>query len=105
VDGLSALRLLEQRGGVTLQVRVAPRASRAAITGVHDGALKLSLTAAPVDGAANDALIALLADVLDVPKRALSITRGERGRNKTVLVAGTTAERVRAALARALGDD
>jgi uncharacterized protein (TIGR00251 family) len=104
VDGLSALPLLEQHGGVSLQVRVAPRASRAAIAGVHDGALKLSLTAAPVDGAANAALIALLADVLDVPRRALSITRGERGRSKTVHVAGATADSVRAALARALAD-
>jgi uncharacterized protein (TIGR00251 family) len=104
VDGLSQLQLLEQHGGVSLQVRVVPRASRSAISGVHAGALKLSLTAAPVDGAANDALIALLADALGVPKRTLSITRGERGRSKTVHVAGASPEGVRSALARALGD-
>lgn len=105
MDGLSQLQLLEQHGGVSLQVRVAPRASRSAIAGVHDGALKLSLTAAPVDGAANDALIALLADAIGVPKRALSITRGQHARTKTVHIEGASADGVRAALARALGDD
>jgi uncharacterized protein (TIGR00251 family) len=103
VDGLNDLALLEQGDGVSFEVRVAPRASRSAIAGVHAGALKLSLTAAPVDGAANDALIALLADVLGVPKRTLTIARGERGRSKTVRVAGISAAALRAALLDALG--
>ena len=79
-------------------VKVAPRASRNAVTGVHAGALKLSVTAAPVDGAGNDALIALLAERLSLPKRALRIVRGERQRNKTVCVEGLPADRLRALL-------
>jgi uncharacterized protein (TIGR00251 family) len=102
MDGLSELALHEQEGAVSFAVRVAPRASRAAIAGVHAGALKVSLTAAQVDGAANDALIALLAATLDVPRRALRITRGERGKSKTVRVEGASVEAVRAALARSM---
>jgi uncharacterized protein (TIGR00251 family) len=90
------LRLREQDGTVCFEVRVAPRAARAAIAGVHAGALKLSLTAPPVDGAANAALIELLAEALSVPKRAVWIERGERGRTKTVCVRGVTADAVRA---------
>ncbi len=96
-----ALRISEQHGAVCFDVRVAPRASRAAITGVHAGALKLSLTAPPVDGAANAALIELLADALAVPRRAVRIARGEHGRNKTVCVEGTSAHAVRALVPRA----
>jgi uncharacterized protein (TIGR00251 family) len=102
VDGLNELALHEHRDAVSFEVRVAPRASRAAIAGVHAGALKVSLTAAPVDGAANAALIALLAAELALPKRALTIARGEHSRNKTVRVEGIDAAGVRAALGRAL---
>jgi uncharacterized protein len=94
------LRVHEQNGAACFDVRVAPRAARAAIIGVHAGALKLSLTAPPVDGAANSALIELLADALAVPKRAVRIVRGERGRRKTVCVAGVSGDAVRALAAR-----
>ena len=93
------LVLREQDGAVCFEVRVAPRAARAAIAGVHAGALKLSLTAPPVDGAANAALIELLADALSVPRRAVRIVRGERGRTKTVCVEGVPADAVRALIA------
>lgn len=96
---MSDLNLQSRDDTVTLEVRVAPRASRAAIVGVHAGALKVALTAPPVDGAANAALIELLADELGVPKRAVEITRGERSKNKTVRVTGVTAEQVRALVA------
>jgi uncharacterized protein len=95
-----ALRVTELHGTVCFEVRVAPRASRAAISGTHAGALKLSLTAPPVEGAANAALIELLADALAVPKRAVRITRGQRGRNKTVCVEGVSADAVRALVPR-----
>lgn len=52
--------------------------------------LKVRLTAPPVDGAANEALIALLAEQLDVPKRQVTIVRGSTGRQKTVEIAGIT---------------
>lgn len=86
--------------GVSFGVRVVPRASRAAIVGVHDGALKVTLTSPPVDGAANAALIELLAEVLDVPKRAVEITAGERSKHKTVRVHGVTEAQVLALAAK-----
>ena len=92
------LVLREQDGATCFELRVSPRASRDALVGVHAGALKLSLTAAPVDGAANEAVIALLATALDVPKRAVRIVRGARARKKLVCIEGVDAERVRAAL-------
>jgi uncharacterized protein (TIGR00251 family) len=92
------LVLREQNGGTCLELLVSPRASRDALVGVHAGALKLSLTAAPVDGAANEAVIALLAAALDVPKRAVHIVKGEHARKKVACVDGVDAARVRAAL-------
>lgn len=86
----------EREGEVRFEVRVAPRASRAAIVGVHAGALKISLTSPPVDGAANEALIELLSDALRVPKRAVRIERGERSRSKSVSIEGVSAEQIRA---------
>ena len=78
----------EQNGGVCFDVKVAPRAARAAVGGVHAGALKASLTAPPVDGAANDALITFLADALALPRRNLSIVSGEKSRDKRVRIEG-----------------
>lgn len=80
--------------GVRFAVRVQPRASRTSIEGVHGGALKVRLNAPPVDGAANDALVALLADALGVPKRAVRIVAGESARSKIVEVAGVDVTRV-----------
>jgi uncharacterized protein (TIGR00251 family) len=97
-DKTDELALREQDGAVCFEVRVSPRASRQGLAGVHGGALKLSLTAAPVEGAANDALIALLAKTLGVPKRAVQIVRGEHARNKSVRVEGVSLQIVRAAL-------
>jgi uncharacterized protein len=88
------VRLTESAGGVTFEVRVQPRASRAGLTGTQDGRLKIALTAPPVDGKANDALVGFLAQALDVPRRAVSILRGQTGRNKTVRIEGLTAARL-----------
>lgn len=95
---LEQLELIEQSGGTHFRVRVAPRAAREALLGVHDGALKVSLTAPPVEGAANDALVQLLAKMLGVPRRALSLLHGEHARRKTLRVEGMSASAVRAAL-------
>ena len=81
--------------GVTLDIKVIPRAGKTSITGTRDGALLIRLAAAPVDGAANAALIALLADVLGVPKRHITLTSGEKSRTKRVKVMGVTAAVVR----------
>jgi uncharacterized protein (TIGR00251 family) len=84
---------------VSFRVKVAPRASRSAIQGLHAGALKVSLTAPPVEGAANQALCELLAKQLGVAKRAVEIVQGQSARLKTVRVTGVSAEAV-LALAR-----
>jgi uncharacterized protein (TIGR00251 family) len=71
-----------------------PRAARAGLAGIREDALLVRLNAAPVEGAANAELIDVLADVLGVPRRALSITVGERSRRKTVLIRGLSANEV-----------
>ncbi len=65
-----------------------PRAGRSGFAGLRDGALVVKLAAAPVDGAANDALIDLFATTLKIPKRDITIVAGERSRTKRVRVAG-----------------
>jgi uncharacterized protein len=74
--------------GVFIDVRVIPRASRSAIAGARDGALLVRLTAPPVEGAANAELVRLIAEVLDVPKRAVTVVSGERSRQKRIKVTG-----------------
>ena len=86
--------------GAELELLVVPRASRTGAVGEHDGRLKVQLAAPPVDGEANAALVAWLADVLGVKRSAVEIVRGEGGRRKTVRVAGITAAEVARALAR-----
>lgn len=75
-------------GGTVIRIRVTPRAGRSEVAGVRQGTLLVRLAAAPVDGAANDALVVLLADLLDLPRRAISIVRGQRGRDKHVRIDG-----------------
>lgn len=74
--------------GVVITVRVIPRASRPGLAGTRGDALLVRLQAPPVEGAANAELVALLAETLGLPKRAVSIASGERGRQKRVRVAG-----------------
>ena len=83
-----------------LSVRVTPRAGRTAIAGMREGVLHVKLAAAPVEGAANAALIDLLSRQLRLPKRSLRIAAGERSRTKTVEISGLTDEEVRTRLAR-----
>jgi len=71
-----------------LDVKVIPRAGRSGFAGLRDGALLVRLAAAPVDGAANDELIALLATTLGVPKRDITIVSGQRSRSKRIRIAG-----------------
>lgn len=93
---LSGLQLSERDGACLIPVRAQPRASRTAIAGVHDGALKVQLQAPPVDGAANEALLAWLArEVLGIPTRQVRLVRGDTSRDKLVAVDGMNAARVR----------
>jgi uncharacterized protein (TIGR00251 family) len=83
---------------VVIDVRVIPRAKNTRIGTERDGAIVVRLAAPPVDGAANDALIDVLAATLDLPRRNIRIISGERGRHKRVAITGATAETVRARL-------
>ena len=86
--------------GVVLNVRVITRAGRSGLAGTRDNALLIRLNAPPVDGAANAALIAFLADLLDRPKRDIAIVSGQLSRDKRITVSGMTA----AQLAETLSD-
>lgn len=81
-----------------LRVRVSPRASRDGLGGEPDGALVVRLTAPPVEGEANAALVGFLARRLDVPRRAVTLRHGARGRDKTLHVAGLDVATLRARL-------
>jgi uncharacterized protein len=82
----------ESSGSITFPVKVHPRAKKSAITGEVGGALKLSLTAPPVNGAANEACVEFFAKSLKVRRTSVSIASGERSRSKIVRVAGVTAK-------------
>jgi uncharacterized protein (TIGR00251 family) len=85
---------------VDLEIRVIPRAGRSGFAGLRDGALLVRLAAAPVDGAANDELIALLAKTLRIPKRDITIVSGERSRSKRIRIAGIAREQALSRLTR-----
>ncbi len=89
------LALTEHADGVIIPLRAAPRSGRNALDGVVEGALRVRLAAPAVEGAANKALLAFLAEVLGVPKRDLAITTGEHGRRKLVSVRGLSGAEVR----------
>jgi len=84
----SDLPCLSVRGdGVLLALSVMPNAKRTAVDGLHDGALRVRLAAPPIEGRANEALIAWLAKSLGVPKRDVELLRGESSRRKQLVVA------------------
>ena len=93
------LKLSDVEGGCLLPVRVHPGAKRDAITGVHDGALKVSLAAPAVDGRANQALIAFIARRLGLLRSRIEILRGANSRSKTIRIASKSAADLLAALA------
>lgn len=80
--------------GVAFAVRVIPRASKPGIAGVRDGALLVRVGAPPVENAANDELVGVIADALGVPRRRVTILSGARGRLKRVQVVGADASLV-----------
>lgn len=80
--------------GATFAVKIHPRARKNAITGELGDALKLSLTAPPVDGKANEACIEFLANVLNLPRSSVTIASGQSSRSKVIRVAGLSADEV-----------
>jgi uncharacterized protein (TIGR00251 family) len=88
------IEISERDGSFVFVVRVIPRASRDAIEGEYQRALKVRLTAPPIEDRANDALRRLLAARLNVPVSAVRIVSGEKSRNKRVSVVGVTRAQV-----------
>ena len=84
----------ETLAGATFAVKVHPRAKKNAITGKVGEALKLALTAPPVDGKANEACIDFFAKLLKVPRSSVTIAAGQTSRNKVIRVASLSAEEV-----------
>ena len=80
--------------GVTFNVRVHPRAKKNAIAGEMGDALKVALTAPPVEGKANEACVRFFAELLQVPRSSVTIAAGETSRNKVIRVAGLTAAQI-----------
>ncbi|XXX75982.1 DUF167 domain-containing protein [Sorangium sp. So ce134] len=101
IDAWSRLEITERAEGVRISVQVRPRSSRSAVIGVREGALDVSLTAPPVDGAANAELIKLLARALDVRQSDVQIALGASGRSKVVAVRGLNETEARKRLAGA----
>ena len=85
--------------GVTFAVKVHPRAKKNAITGEIGDELKVSLTAPPVDGKANQACIEFFAKLLNVSRSSVTIAAGQSSRNKVIRVAGLSADELRKRLA------
>lgn len=98
---LPMLSIRDHPAGATFAVRVQPRAKKNAVLGEVGEALKLALTAPPVEGRANQACIEFLAELLNVPRASITIAAGQSSRNKVIRVRGLTAtqieERLRAA--------
>lgn len=92
------LALRDTPGGCSLPVRVHPGAKQNAVTGTHDGSLKISLTTPPTDGRANTALIAFLSDRLNIPRAHIELLTGATSRSKTLRIAGLTSAEVEARL-------
>ncbi len=78
----------EQGGALLFTVRVVPRSSRSSVVGEHDGSLRVRVAAPPVDGAANEELVRVLARALDVPARDVEITSGHTSKVKQIRARG-----------------
>jgi uncharacterized protein (TIGR00251 family) len=98
-DALPAY-LKESPNGVTVAVKVQPRAPRSEIVGIEGGELKIKIAAPPVDSAANEELVEFLATKFDCPRRCVQLLRGQTARHKLLLVAGVSAADIAARLVK-----
>lgn len=96
---MSARRRVSPQPAI-IDIRVIPRSPRTRVDGTRGAAILIRLAAPPVDGAANDALIAFLSEELGVPRRNISVIAGEKTRDKRVQIEGLTAEVATAHLLR-----
>ncbi|HET7871936.1 MAG TPA: DUF167 domain-containing protein [Terriglobales bacterium] len=96
--------LQESAKGVTFAVKVHPRARKNQVTGIVGDALKLALTAPPVEGRANQAVVEFFADLFRIPRSSVTIASGENSRNKAIRVYGITGVEIRHRLQKVLDD-
>lgn len=101
-NGSAALDIREVDGACLIRVRLTPKASANRILGIADGALRLSVQAPPVEGAANTKAREFLAKTLGVSRGAVSLERGQTSRDKLFRIEGAAAEDIRARLMAAL---
>jgi uncharacterized protein (TIGR00251 family) len=87
-------------GHLIFNVKVVPRASRSELVGEQDGTLRVRIAAPPVDGAANEELIRLLAKTLEVKASSVTIVSGEASRMKKIAVKGITAQELQALIVK-----
>ncbi len=92
------LRIREENGDLFFKVRVMPRSSKDCVVGVYEDALKIRLTAAPLEGKANEACRAFLAKALGVPRSRVEIFSGHTSRNKVIRVCGLSSDKTLKAL-------
>jgi uncharacterized protein len=84
------LQVHEAAGALEIRLHVQPRAKRCEVSGVYDGALKLKVTAPPVDDAANRAIVEFFSTLLGVSRSGLQIVSGLKSRNKTLRIQGVS---------------
>jgi len=102
---MSTAMLRETKGGVSLAVRAQPGAKKTAISGIYGegtaAQLKIAVHAPPLEGRANAALIAFLAELFDLPRHSVELVSGELSRSKVFLLRGVTLAQAEALLAKA----
>ena len=103
IDPNRAFEVATHAHGSVLSVLVVPRAGRSSIEQLADGTVQVRVAAPPVDGAANAALLRLLADILDVPRSRLEIASGASSRRKRISVDGVAPDELETRLQAALG--
>jgi len=102
---IKVIPILETSGGISIAIKLQPRARKNAITGQVGDALKVSLTAPPVDGKANQACIEFFANLLKVPRSSVTIASGQSSRNKVIRIAGVSTEEIRQRIRIQAGTD
>jgi uncharacterized protein (TIGR00251 family) len=95
----------ESAKGVAFAIKVQPRARKNAIIGVVGDIVKLALTAPPVDGRANQAVIEFLAELFEIPRTSVTIASGETSRRKVVRIAGLSKQVVERRLGEVVSDE
>jgi len=96
------MQLTKVENGLLMQVKVVPNSSRTKVAGMLGGALKVKVAQPPEGGKANEAVVALLAEILEVGRGQVAVTAGHSSPRKTVRIVGLTEEAVRERIARAL---